>query len=388
MIQRTIYDAMENGVEFSISKIDKNNQVEKYGVKVVIEKTIKAIRDYNVPIVFPFNDCNETKVLSAIKSVLKFSKNENIINTSYKWEYNGKIQSSPILVVPAHAQMLSTIISGYVRYKEKMTEKASSPNELWNKDEILEKAINYICTNQTKKNTEALSLGRIRVFCMQGHGCKYGTAFPITVAMFIMRQESVRQKKPIKVIDPCAGWGDRMVAAMLLGSKYIESYIGMDPWSVSIKLCTKTKNILTTRYDIGNDVQIEIIQNSGSENKWPIKDKCDFVFTSPPYGDLEKYGCINNDDNQAWKYEDFGNDFLEPMLAQAYKKLNIDGRVAININNCKGHDDLIKIFLKSAKNVGLTLKETFGMTLSVRAPKTTFDHGEDIRRAEPIFILG
>ena len=264
---------------------------------------------------------------------------------------------------------------------------------------MMTKAITYVCNHPVKKNTESLSVGRLRVFCMQGNGCKYATAFPIPVAMYIMKTQSERLGKPIIVIDPCAGWGDRLAAAMILGKKYVESYTCFDPWEVSNKVCADIHNKLSL-CGIGKGVKITI-QTACSEKQWKTKDrrKAHLIFTSPPYADLEQYGCDTDEPAQAWKYcskndriASFGENFLLPMLMHARDKLTMHGgRIAININDIPGikkpQHNLVETFLLCAKKAGLYVDNVVGMSLSVRAPKTTFAHASAVYRAEPIFIL-
>jgi hypothetical protein len=49
---------------------------------------------------------------------------------------------------------------------------------------------------------------------MQMYGCHYPTAFPISVAFWIYQREAQhRHQAPdgrFIVIDPCAGWADRL----------------------------------------------------------------------------------------------------------------------------------------------------------------------------------
>lgn len=84
--------------------------------------------------------------------------------------------------------------------------------------------------------------------------------------------------KPKVVLDPCCGWGGRMLGTVASGARYI----GFEP-------NTKTyANLLSLINFLGIQDSVTIY-NEGAEylNKYNIK--ADLVLTSPPYYDLEIY---------------------------------------------------------------------------------------------------
>ena len=380
------------GEEFTISCTDKLGYVATLGVDVVVTTCLKEIRRQNVLIARPVSDIASASVARAVvrtKSAaarLQAQLDDTVNGTwTFQRDKSSVVANGCLMRVLPSDTTLSTVLNGYERYTQRITSSAMCPSEIWSKDSILEKAIRYVCTSQSKKDVEPLSLNRLRVFCMQGHGCKYATAFPIPVAMCIMTMEA--RKLPsgtkLRVFDPCAGWGDRLAAAIIVDAEYV----GMDPWSVSVSLATRIHATL------GGTAQQKVVLSTGAQNAWPVDDQGDgggahLVFTSPPYGQLEQYGVSGTEDEQraqAWKLsgEQFVSDFLCPMFAHAYAALCVGGAAVINIADTP-QECLISHTLQAAESAGFKLERTVGMSLSVRS---TQSHGQKASRGEPLFIF-
>jgi len=79
------------------------------------------------------------------------------------------------------------------------------------------------------------------------------------------------------VVDPCAGWGGRLLGIVSDNRQYI----GFEPWKKTFKGLSKIQKILK----IDN---AKVTNSEFSSEKAPTQ--CDLIFTSPPYIDLEIYG--------------------------------------------------------------------------------------------------
>jgi hypothetical protein len=124
------------------------------------------------------------------------------------------------------------------------------------------------------------------------------------------------------VLDPCAGWGDRMCGA--LASTCVKRYVGFDP---NARLVPGYKKI---QADFGNNVAFEesyIRFDNGhaiyslpfeSSDRVLGEEKFDFAFTSPPFFDYEEYSAENP------RYENWFKEFYEPLFKLTEKRL-IDG---------------------------------------------------------------
>ena len=135
-----------------------------------------------------------------------------------------------------------------------------------------------------------------------------------------------------KVLDNCAGWGDRMCGA--LASTVVRRYVGFDP---NINLVEGYKKI---QHDFGHSVTIHedrhIKFDSGYDiysvpfencDSWLKEEQFDFAFTSPPFFDYEDYHPKNP------KYRDWYREFYEPLFKLTEKHLYANSFFAIHIDD-------------------------------------------------------
>lgn len=98
--------------------------------------------------------------------------------------------------------------------------------------------------------------------------------------------------------DPCAGWGNRLLAANYLDIQYI----GCDP-GISFKGLEYLNKKLN-----GN----AILHNyKWQDCQWPIK--CDFIFTSPPFHNKENY----RDNVDYKKFPQWCDEFIKPLVERS-----------------------------------------------------------------------
>ena len=147
----------------------------------------------------------------------------------------------------------------------------------------------------------------------------------------------------LKILDPSAGWGDRLIAALACG----HVYHGYDPNS---RLDGGYKKIIETFGDSRSRVEIAPFEDAKVEGNY------DMVLTSPPYFDLEIYVRPDEDVDKSQSSTRFRlfTDWLEgmygPYLNKAYSSLKIGGRMIIYIQDIPGYplavltSDIIKLF--------------------------------------------
>ena len=122
--------------------------------------------------------------------------------------------------------------------------------------------------------------------------------------------------KPTHVLDPCAGWGGRAVAAHVYGCRYtgydcntdlVDAYQHMSTvLGANVKMC------------VGDSLLI---------NYAKLK-KYDCVMTSPPYYDLERYAH-----NRRFKSDDEMDDqFYFPLFSKLQHRLAPGGWIVLSIN--------------------------------------------------------
>ena len=141
--------------------------------------------------------------------------------------------------------------------------------------------------------------------------------------------------KPKRVLDPCAGWGGRMLGAVSYGAHYT----AFEPNTTTYNNLIKIVNFL----DIQDKVTL-ICDDARNITQYNIP-KVDMVLTSPPYFDLEVYA---HEDTQSIKnmptYQDWANGFLREIIKLGLEHLNKDGVSCWNVGKVKNrnmNDDVL-----------------------------------------------
>lgn len=155
--------------------------------------------------------------------------------------------------------------------------------------------------------------------------------------------------QPEVVLDPCAGWGGRMLGAVAAGARYI----AFEPNT------TTYANLQNLANYLGIQNQVTLIcddaRNMGSYNLPTV----DMVLTSPPYFDLEVYThedtqSLNNTDS----YQDWVTKFLEPVIELGLRQLKPGGVSCWNVGKVRNqdmNDDVKKIHVQNSFKVVNTL---------------------------------
>lgn len=178
-----------------------------------------------------------------------------------------------------------------------------------------------------------------------------------------------------KVLDFSAGWGDRLVGFLASNA---ESYIGIDP---NTKLHAPYQNIVDF---YGAEKEAHFLCSPAEEVDYESLEY-DFVFTSPPYFDVEIYSdeetqsIENFPSEKAWK-----EGFLFETLSMIYTHLKEGGRIAINI--CDNTNFLItEDLVKHMGSIGATYEGVVGYEINKR-PGFVRDRSSELPRGEPILI--
>jgi hypothetical protein len=155
-------------------------------------------------------------------------------------------------------------------------------------------------------------------------------------------------KKNITILDPSAGWGDRLVAAISMG----DNYIGVDPNHHLHPSYKKIVNYFTSRTKAclinGSFLEsgvIKKIKNTARNFKGGI----DLAFTSPPYFDLEVYRGKKQSINGRESEEKWTREFLFPYFDNMAMLVNSDGIIALSINQ-KKDETYVEDLIKHSKN--------------------------------------
>ena len=127
-----------------------------------------------------------------------------------------------------------------------------------------------------------------------------------------------------RVLDPCAGWGGRMMGAVAAGAEYVAFEPNTETYNGLLKLIEF----------LGIGDKVRIIKDSALEmDKYDIGE-FDLILTSPPYFDLEVY---SHEDTQSIKgcdtYRMWVDKFLNPLVNLSILHLKEDGWSCWNVHN-------------------------------------------------------
>lgn len=135
--------------------------------------------------------------------------------------------------------------------------------------------------------------------------------------------------KPKRVLDPCAGWGGRMLGTVAYGAEYI----AFEPNTTTYINLQKIVKFL------GIEDKVTLICDDARNMKQYNIAPVDMVLTSPPYFDLEVYThedtqSITKTDN----YRDWADGFLRDIIKLGLDHLNDDGVSCWNVGKVKKND--------------------------------------------------
>lgn len=148
---------------------------------------------------------------------------------------------------------------------------------------------------------------------------QYVNEFPPHIARDIYCEYRAR-----RILDPCAGWGGRMIGAASIGA----FYHGFEPSARTFDGLCRLGEFLKS-FETGFEFQIE---------KLPFEDadlegsRYDIAFTSPPYFDTERYSSEPTQAAIRWPtFGQFVDGFYLPMVEKASNAA--DGGLLINIGS-------------------------------------------------------
>lgn len=164
--------------------------------------------------------------------------------------------------------------------------------------------------------------------------CGKPTQFPIKVMRDLLGEFA---EAGDTYYDPCMGWGMRLMCAAEHGVKYVGNDVNQNLFDKLTELSTDIKGIKDF------DCQLRL---QGSEIFIPeLENTVDFVFTSPPYFDLEQYQGAGLD---VINYQQWLATFIRPVLQNCLKYIKHGKHVLINIKNTvkySMYDDVLAIAL-------------------------------------------
>ena len=128
-----------------------------------------------------------------------------------------------------------------------------------------------------------------------------------------------------RVLDPCHGWGGRLIGAMLAD---VQEYVGVDPSPVAHAGVVR----IYDAFKEYQDTKVTLIAQPFEDCKW--KDgEFDFAFTCPPYFDVEKYEGEDTSTKRYPKFEQWCESFYRPLIVNTMRALKDDGLFCIVVGS-------------------------------------------------------
>lgn len=178
------------------------------------------------------------------------------------------------------------------------------------------------------------------------------------------------------ILDPCHGWGGRLVGALLAGAK---KYTGIDPSPEAHAGVSKIKSAYLP-YCSDTTEEVTLIEDC-YENCTFKEESFDFALTSPPYFDVEQYHGEKQAHSQYPKYELWKDKFYKPLIHNTFKYLKQGGVFALQVGGQSY--PLIADGISIAKEIGFKVEKRQPTNLAFDSNM----HNTDEDKAETLLIL-
>lgn len=163
------------------------------------------------------------------------------------------------------------------------------------------------------------------------------------------------------VLDPCAGWGGRLLGCLAAGVDY-----------VGIDACVETvegNNQLAAALKPYTSATTTVVRARAEDALTDSSLDADLIFTSPPYFDAEHYD--DHPDQSFLRYPTLSkwrDGFLGPLVDHAFDRLTPGGHLVLNVS-----DEMVTWLVARAATAGFTVLEPLALKLGGRhsgSPRT------------------
>jgi len=280
------------------------------------------------------------------------------------------------------------------------------PNDISKKDPKLVKKLNryldntyegVFSLNRSKSKSTTTVQAILSYLQVETH---VGTAFPPFHARFLA-ERFLPHGSDCLIVDPCAGWGGRLLGSLCVNRKHAVTYVGVDPERRNKETY---ENLLgRVRKYLKGEIEGERFMEMYYR---PFEDwiksvsarrylgKVDLVVTSPPYFAAEVYNTTNSKQsaNRYKTYDEWRSKFYYSLVKGAYDLLKPGGVFVLNIADVSSARTLEKDARLLARYVGFKNAGFYKLAMSV-APgvRTALKHKVVVDGAEfkhePVFCF-
>lgn len=146
-----------------------------------------------------------------------------------------------------------------------------------------------------------------------------------------------------RVLDPCAGWGGRLLGA----SCHVQEYVGFEPATATCDGLRAMHEQLISKFRPEFSCILHCLPFEDAQ----IDGVFDFAFTSPPYFDTERY---SEEETQSWKRyptaEQWRSGFFKPLIHKTLSALKSGGSFVLNVGTRR--EDMMQWIAEECEPLG------------------------------------
>jgi len=204
--------------------------------------------------------------------------------------------------------------SGKCNMHAKRHDMKHTPYENWKSIEFRKRVLHELLKHKENLTMRTIDFYNYKI----GKACTYFKLSTVFSTLKIFNSK--------KVLDPCAGWGERLLGSILCGTEYT----GFDPSE-----CLKpVYDHIIQLFNAQNTARVYSVGAEFMNNYLKPTDMFDMIITSPPFFDLEVY---NNDVTQSIKkyptFDVWFHKFLLYFITLSWEHLENNGHMVLFIND-------------------------------------------------------
>jgi tRNA1(Val) A37 N6-methylase TrmN6 len=226
-----------------------------------------------------------------------------------------------------------------------------------------------------------------------------GTAFPPLHAKFFADKFLPKDKAGI-IVDPCAGWGGRLLGSLLVNRKHRVHYYGVDPEFRNEEAYEGLKRRVNTwlKRELTGPRDAKLFYKPfedwiNTKSARSLMGKADLVITSPPYFVAENYNPKNQRQsaNRYPEYLQWRENFYRVLMKGAYGLLKANGHFVLNIADVSEAPRLERDARKLADETGFVGAGFYKLAMTISPEATNVRHVVIVNGAqfkyEPVFVF-
>ena len=204
--------------------------------------------------------------------------------------------------------------------------------------------------------------------------CMVGGLANVTKYRAPLAKAIVEEFGATSVLDPCIGWGGRMLGALAAGA----TYTGCEPCLATVG---GLQGILK---DIEKEGAATILAQPAEEGLLGLSRDYDMILTSPPYFNLEVYDSSSTQSITDHTWDTWVAEWLDPVIRMSLGLLKEGGVSCWSVKNFKtnGVYNLADEVKAAHEREGWELVQTFSMVGSGRPGEGRIKDGVETRGSE------